>query len=410
MKTSTQHKEILNYITSFVTGMNPPSLNETKEAYLGAFENVMTIWFKEYNTASKISKNKVILYESFSDYEKSSKDKIFKAYLVGYKVEVMNGDYAHQIKVVKNRYGNYGINLTQSQWEILIDCVLNDKPQPDFMKTISQEDKERDAIINFYKARLAKTEVDLFTAGYVYCPELPSFSSVTIEERFSRIEKILGVNQGPNDISLARLENMEYHFNGIKTRLGTLENDIFKTFQDVMELKPITTIEGRFKRLEDKLGVDLSFTDLDHRLKHIEDAWNCTKLAREWHYGSKDKMPYTKKGIAPIYTMGKFIVYQDNSDMPVLMPFKGSVTIGKPVINCPYIPKYKIGDVLEFHKASCVYKVVTHKIIRIGLLIKTDPNTLYYNFDSEDGYYIQCEQLDKDINSFKVNPPVAWEG
>ena len=50
MLPSNRHKEIADYITAFVTNMNPPSLNESKEAYLGAFSNTMLMWFEEYNT------------------------------------------------------------------------------------------------------------------------------------------------------------------------------------------------------------------------------------------------------------------------------------------------------------------------------------------------------------------------
>lgn len=374
------------------------------------------------------------------------------AHLITYTVPCMNGDYEDRVVVYKNRAGNQGKEISHIQLKILQDCVLNDKPQPEFMKSSAQkaqdaikrmqekQKQERDDTINFYKHRLEKMEGDLFPSGYIDGPGPVTFPYDKIEDRFSRIEKMLGVVKSPGDISLARLENVEYHFYGITTRLGNLEIAIFPTQKDVDHMRPVITLEGRFKRLEEKLGVNLAFTDLDHRLKHIEYAlkyaWNCMKSYREFER-ILNTTPINTKGIQPMLTIGKYVVYQDTSytsDSSVLMGFKGKVTIGKPEINAPYVcpvlikhqealqnalqdafrkktyvPKYQVGDVLEFHNESCVYKV-TRKIIGIGLLIKTDPNILYYNFDREDGHYIPCEQVDKDNCSIFKVAPVAWEG
>lgn len=433
---SPQHKEILDYITSFVTNMNPPSLNETKEAYLGAFENVMAIWFKKYNTASKIDPpEKVLLFTDKRNAETTIyRNKCNTAYLVGYFVDIMDGDYEPEIFVYKNRGGNQGFSITKAQWGILKDCVENDKPQPEFMKTIAQKEKERDNTISIYKSRLAKIEGDLFPLGYCEYLGNKSFESFSLEERFSRIANKLGIKLS-NEISLDNLEKCEFWLKNIVTRLKRLDAEIYTTIEDVSNIPKSTTYDGWIKGIEEKFGIIGCVTrygDFSIRLEKIEDAWNCMKLAID----SKFKMPYTY-GIQFIQSLGKYDVYQNisySSDSSVLMGFKGKVTWLKTEINAPYVcpvlikhqevlqnalqdafrkktyvPKYQVGDVLEFHNESCVYKV-TRKIIGLGPLIKTDPNNLYYNFDREDGHYIPCEQVDKDKNVSKINQSVAWQG
>ena len=436
---SPQHKEILDYITSFVTNMNPPSLNETKEAYLGAFENVMTIWFKEYNTSSKIDPpEKVLLFTNKQNVDfRFFRNKCHTAYLIGYFIDMMDGEYEPRVFVYKNRGGNHGFSITKAQWSILKDCVENDKPQPEFIKTIAQKEKERYNTISIYKSRLAKMEGDLFPSGYCDYPGNKSFESFSLEERFSRIANKLGIELS-NEINLDNLEKCEFWLKNIVTRLKRLDAEIYTTIEDVSNIPKATTYDGWIKGIEEKFGIIGCVTrygNLNMRLEKIESAWKLKKETREWHYGSKYKMPYTN-GIQFIQSLGKYDVYQDisySSDSSVLMGFKGKVTWLKPEINAPYVcpvlikhqevlqnalqdafgkktyvPKYQVGDVLEFHNESCVYKV-TRKIIGIGLLIKTDPNILYYNFDREDGYYIPCEQVDKDTSIFKV-APVAWQG
>jgi hypothetical protein len=155
----------------------------------------------------------------------------------------------------------------------------------------------------------------------------------------------LGVIKSSGDISLDRLENTEYHFYGITTRLGNLDNAIFPTRKEIIDMRPVTTLEGRFKRLEEKLGVNMAFTDLDHRLKHIEDAWSCTKLAKETQY----------------------------------------------------VPKYKVGDVIEF---NCHGERVSRVIIEVGR------HTIPY-YQLHDYSIYECYQMDKGTGTVLVSkaPP-----
>ena len=208
------------------------------------------------------------------------------AHLVTYGVPCLNSEYTDRVMVYKNRAGNQNICISQEQLSILQDCVLNDKPQPEFMKTQAQKAqdvinrlKEKDNTASFYKARLAKMEGDLFPSGYVDCPGLISYPYDKIEDRFSRIEKILGVVQSPCGISLERLENCEFYLKNIYWRLSKLDNAIYPTQKDVDCMQPVITLAGRVKRLEDKLGINLAFTDLNRSLQHIENVWNCVNLA-----------------------------------------------------------------------------------------------------------------------------------
>ena len=57
------------------------------------------------------------------------------AHLITYTVPCMNGDYEDRVVVYKNHAGIQGGEISHSQLKILQDCVLNDKPQPEFMKT-----------------------------------------------------------------------------------------------------------------------------------------------------------------------------------------------------------------------------------------------------------------------------------
>jgi hypothetical protein len=360
------------------------------------------------------------------------------AHLVTFTVPSMNGEYEDRAIVYKNRAGNQNVCISLEQLRILQDCVLNNKPQPEFMKTNTQKAQEiadelihkrlkkleaalipkdfsidspglpisfrpfrerikritgilgyipmagdgdsaqlsiceallkekqegKDNTISFYKVRLAKMEVDLFPSGYVDLPGLTYWNFLPIEVRFSRIERILGVVKSPGEISLARLENTEYHFYGITTRLGNLEIALFPTRKEIMEMKPVITLEGRFKRLEEKLGVNMAFTDLDHRLKHIEDAWQCTKAMT----------PYV---------------------CPVLKHQQALQDALQDAFGKQY--KYQIGDTLEFTRNYGKYETKT--ITRVGVM---------YLFG--DGVGECSDWVDKSESVRKVTQPVAWEG
>jgi hypothetical protein len=257
---------------------------------------------------------------------------------------------------------------------------------------------------------LVKLEKDILPNGYVDCPGLLSFSSVPINERLSRIEKKIGVVQSPGD-DLGRLENCETHLKITYWRLRKLDEEIYPTQKDVDGTKATVTLDGWMDKLEKKLGVNLAFTDMNHRLKHIEDAWNCTKFALD-----------SDKGIQPRYQLGKYWVYQDKSDSPLLMEYKGKVTISKPEVYAPYVcpplkhqqdlqnslqdvfgeyvPKYKVGDEIEY---KCKGERVTRSIIGVGRYKKP-----YYQLNDYKIY--NCCDIDNGDVVYKETPPVAWEG
>jgi hypothetical protein len=223
----------------------------------------------------------IIHFSSWEDMQRASPSTTRMMHLVTYDVQTMNGEYCPMVAVYKNRDGRHGMRITQEQYRILLDCVLNDKPQPDFMMSDEQKAQKiaNDLEYNrttrrMWNCRLKKLEDDLF----------PNMSLCILGEcdlmqvRLSRIEKKLGINQGPGD-DLGRIEQCEFYLKNTYWRLNKLDKEIYPTQKDINEMPGVITIDGWCQKFENRLGVNLAFTDLDHRLKHIEDAWECTKNA-----------------------------------------------------------------------------------------------------------------------------------
>ena len=404
-------------------------------------------------------------YESKEDFDRyCTKKDLMESDLVSYSFE---GDYVY---VVKSRFFGNFMTLNIPRYLELVACTLKHKSYE-----VEEKKSINDFVRNIWNSRLKKLEVELFPAGYVDCSGLKAFD---IPERLSRIEKKLGVVQSPGD-DLGRLENCEGMLKITYWRLNRLDREIYPTQKDVDGMSATITLDGWMEKLERKLGVNLAFTDIDHRLKHIEDAWACTKMsmdkslnsfdthlikelckqkeptyvcgclkhqqalqdALQEKFGEKKEWIKSPNGgynihkiYIPKYKVGDVLDfnYEWGKETRKILevgtcPYRPESTalwylieeyagvykmceevdndksIYKVTPKKTYVPKYHIGDTLEFHNESCVYKV-TRKIIGVGLLIKTDPNTPYYNLDREDGQYIPCEQVDKNTSIRKVTP------
>ena len=369
------------------------------------------------------------------------------AHLITYSIPCMDGEYREMVKVYRNRAGNHDNLITLEQLRILQDCVLNDKPQPEFMKSNAQKgnDIARDIMFN----RIRKLEDDIFPNESLCILVEGNIANI----RLSRIEKKLGVVMSPGD-DLGRLETCEFNLKNVYWRLNRLDKEIYPTQKDVDGMKPVITLDSWMLRLEEKLGVTLAFTDMNHRLRHIEDAWECTKMIYNGKWNPNTKEP---SYVCPVLKhqqelqdalqkqFGEKKTYEPKHQIGEIYTTKEEVSLSYEIVGfekthqnlpgyklkCPnggigvadafnadtrdyiwskkktYVPKYHLGDVLEY---SYSWGNVTHKIIGVGLLLKTQPNIPYYNFDREDGQYVPCEQIDNDIYFSKVTPPVAWEG
>jgi hypothetical protein len=249
----------------------------------------------------------ILHFTSWEDMNQANKKTILGADLVTYDIQTMNGEYNPRVMVYKSRHTTgQGYTITQEQARILQDCVLNGKTSPDFMnleklrnqeclyrvgsveeareilnKVSNREILDEVARRNDINRRLKKLEDDLFPAGYVDCTGLETFHSVPVKERLSRIERKLGVVQSPGD-DLGRLEQCEFHLKNVYWRLNRLDEEIYPTRKDIYAMPATITLDGWMEKLEKKLGVNLAFTDMNHRLKHIEDAWSCTKAAASY--------------------------------------------------------------------------------------------------------------------------------
>jgi len=288
----------------------------------------------------------IIHLPSWEAIQRVPNDLIAISHLITYSVQTMNGEYAPRVVVYKTRNGMQGHHISHEQLQILQDAVLNDKPLPEFMKSNWQKAQEicdelkecRNS--NSHKtiqSRLKKLESDLFPPGHYY--DITSVNVPTNKDRLSIIEKKLGVVQSPGD-DLGRLENCEFHLKNTYWRLRKLDDEIYPTKKDVEGMPATITYDGWMKRLEEKLGVDLAFTSIDHRLRNIEKAWR-EKQSREWHYGSKDKMPYTN------YTpyVPRCIKHQQAFQDGFRDGFRDGLQEKFGNKTC----KYNVGDTLEFH-------------------------------------------------------------
>jgi hypothetical protein len=217
----------------------------------------------------------------------------------------MNGEYNPRVMVYKSRHTTgQGYTITQEQARILQDCVLNNKTPPDFMNLEKLRNQERlyrvgsveearevlnkasnreilDEVArrNDINRRLRKLEEDL----NVYPDETicPILVVDNVTQRLSQIERKLGVVKSPGD-DLGRLEQCEFYLKNTYWRLNKLDEEIYPTRKDIYEMPAVITLDGWCQRLETRLGVNLAFTDVNHRLKHIEDAWCCTKAAASY--------------------------------------------------------------------------------------------------------------------------------
>jgi len=373
----------------------------------------------------------IIHLPSWEAIQQVPNDIIAISHLITYSVQTMNGEYAPRVVVFKNRMGNEGISISYEQLQILQDAVVNDKPVPEFMKSNCQKAQEicdelrNDRNSNSQKtiqSRLKKLESELFPAGHCY--SINSVNTPTNADRLSRIEKKLGVVQSPGD-TLGRLETCEFHLKNTHWRLRKLDDEIYPTTKDVEGMPFTTTYDGWMKRLEDKLGVDLAFTSIDHRLKHIEDAWACTKAAYNGKWNpSIDRMESLEVRITKLEDAlipEGFPTDPTNPELAIMRldRLQKKVGIQHPPWSLEsqieqleyhvyhnitkwkqpsYVAKYHIGDTLEFHNE---YGKVTKKIVGIEI----GNGQLYYHVTGDNPSYLFCESVDKDtLSIYKVTP------
>jgi hypothetical protein len=212
---------------------------------------------------------------------------------------------------------------------------------------------------------LCKLEEEVFPYGYVDFPRLETFSSVPIKERISRLEKKLGVVQTPSD-DFDRLKNCENCLKSIKKELNILDEKVFSTREDIHDMKPVITIDGQIKRLEDKLGV-LDYNPnatMLHRWERLKNAWSCRKKST-------------------------------------------------------YIPKYKAGETVEVkhilleNSPRFVEIWLEQTIAEVKPLNNPITLTIRLTYIFEDGSKLFCDWADKSdcVRKVKVtHQPVAWEG
>lgn len=378
-------------------------------------------------------------YESKEAYQTNcSGNDIMTSDLISYSFE---GDY---VFIVKSRYSKNDIIINIPQYLELVNCTLKNKPYD-----VEEKKSSNDFVRNIWNSRLKKLEDDLFPSGYADCPGINPWRAAEITERLSRIEKKLGIYK-EEGCDLNRLEKCEFSLDHIKLRLNNLDVAVFSTREEIYSMKTVITLDGQFKRLEEKLGVNLAFVDMNHRLKHIEDAWK----AHEWHYGSKNKMPYTKEtpyvclilkhqqalqdALQEKFGEKKEWIKSPNGGYDIIKTYvpkfkEGDVVVcgkfefkissvgylrGEAVYhigNCPtscfyidtnftlksttYVPKYHIGDILEFNYE---HGKEIKKISKVGVFYKTQPNIPFYCF-TDGSAARDCESVDKDNCSiFKV--------
>lgn len=205
------------------------------------------------------------------------------AHLITY--EIFFSEYEPiRVKVVKNRNGIQGIDITKEQLLILQDCVVNDKHQPEFMMSnyqksqkIIREENTRKEVLYIWDSRLRKLEDELFPCGYRDCDALKNIQNpLCIFERLSRIREKLGVEL-TDECSLDNLEKCEFWLKDLNKRLNNLECDIYPSAEEIFNMKPVTTLDGQLGRLEKKLGVNFIHSTIADRLTRIEATWICRK-------------------------------------------------------------------------------------------------------------------------------------
>jgi len=279
------------------------------------------------------------------------------AHLITYSIPCMDGEYREMVRVYKNRAGNHGNLITHEQLSILQDCVLNDKPQPVFMKSNAQ--KGNDIARDILYDRLCKLEKEVFPSGYFDCPGLESFLSVPFSQRLLRMEKKLGVIKSPS-CDIGRLENCENLLKSIKEELNILDEKVFSTREDIHKMKSVTTLDGQFKRLEEKLHISTPYDILTERVERIKIAWRCHEL--------------------------------------------------------PYIPKYKAGETVEVkhilleNSPRFVEIWLEQTIAEVKPLNDPITLTIRFTYIFENGGNLFCDWADKSGCVRKVTQPVAWEG
>lgn len=152
---SNRHKEIIDYITSYVTSAYPDGPNETEELYFNAFEDVKEKWFKNSDVISE----KIIRFLNLLEHD-----------IIPYGYYTPNG-----VTTTEERVSNL---------ENIVGILPNKNILETRLNKIKYEIENIKKRINFLETKIFSNREDISKMKPV----------ITYESQISRMEKELGIS------------------------------------------------------------------------------------------------------------------------------------------------------------------------------------------------------------------------